>query len=174
MLRTLMSMVERRRLTRAGQAAASRECTCHPDDHPPTPCPHRYAYSECVKAADMGDVQTRYDDLMREGKHGHYETLFQVVREDRARFTKAVEVCRLMADAYDIVSDLPDDSDTAMANAKIADALSKAPYAISHLEAKQSMAPWNDPTVRWVCEQHPDKDFPHDDCAGPGMPEGGR
>ena len=22
----------------------------------------------------------------------------------------------------------------------------------------------------WVCEAHPDKPFPHDDCAGPGMP----
>lgn len=22
----------------------------------------------------------------------------------------------------------------------------------------------------WVCEQHPDRPFPHDDCAGPGMP----
>ena len=21
----------------------------------------------------------------------------------------------------------------------------------------------------WVCEQHPDKDWPHGDCAGPGM-----
>lgn len=21
----------------------------------------------------------------------------------------------------------------------------------------------------WVCEQHPDKPWPHDDCPGPGM-----
>ena len=21
----------------------------------------------------------------------------------------------------------------------------------------------------WVCEQHPDREWPHDDCAGPGM-----
>ena len=27
-------------------------------------------------------VQKRYDELMREGKHGHYETLFRVVREE--------------------------------------------------------------------------------------------
>lgn len=26
-------------------------------------------------------VQQRYDELMREGKHGHYETMFRVVRE---------------------------------------------------------------------------------------------
>lgn len=29
-----------------------RPCTCHPDDNPPRPCPRRYAYGECVKAAD--------------------------------------------------------------------------------------------------------------------------
>lgn len=23
----------------------------------------------------------------------------------------------------------------------------------------------------WVCEQHPDQEFPHDDCAGPGIPK---
>lgn len=26
-------------------------------------------------------VEARYDELMREGKHGHYETMFRVVRE---------------------------------------------------------------------------------------------
>lgn len=30
-------------------------------------------------------VQSRYDELMREGKHGHYETLFRVVREEVER-----------------------------------------------------------------------------------------
>jgi hypothetical protein len=29
----------------------SRPCTCHPDDIRPEPCPQRYAYGECVKAA---------------------------------------------------------------------------------------------------------------------------
>ena len=39
------------------------------------------------------------------------------------------------------------------------------------------IAPWNDPTIRWVCEQHPTKDFGHKvglfrkECAGPWMPE---
>lgn len=27
-------------------------------------------------------VQDRYDELMRIGRHGHYETMFQVVREE--------------------------------------------------------------------------------------------
>lgn len=25
--------------------------------------------------------------------------------------------------------------------------------------------------MEWICEQHPDKPWPHDDCAGPGMPK---
>jgi len=28
------------------------KCTCHPDDNPPRPCPQKYAYSECVAAAE--------------------------------------------------------------------------------------------------------------------------
>lgn len=24
--------------------------------------------------------------------------------------------------------------------------------------------------ARWVCEEHPDRPWPHDDCAGPGVP----
>ena len=30
-------------------------------------------------------VKARYDELMREGKHGHYETMFRVVREEVER-----------------------------------------------------------------------------------------
>lgn len=30
-------------------------------------------------------VQLRYDELMREGKRGHYETMFRVVREEVER-----------------------------------------------------------------------------------------
>lgn len=30
-------------------------------------------------------VRARYDELMREGKHGHYETIFRVVREEIER-----------------------------------------------------------------------------------------
>ena len=31
--------------------AVERQCTCHPDDNPPRPCPKKYALSECRKAA---------------------------------------------------------------------------------------------------------------------------
>lgn len=37
-------------------------------------------------------------------------------------------------------------------------------------------APWNDSSVRWVCEAHPRKDMSHRvwffwECGGAGMPE---
>lgn len=25
----------------------TRECTCHPDDNPPSPCAHKYALRDC-------------------------------------------------------------------------------------------------------------------------------
>lgn len=30
-----------------------RNCTCHPSDNPPRPCPRKHAFSECVKAAPL-------------------------------------------------------------------------------------------------------------------------
>jgi hypothetical protein len=33
------------------------------------------------KAAVNKRVQKRYDELMREGKHGHYENMFKVIHE---------------------------------------------------------------------------------------------
>jgi len=30
-----------------------RQCTCHPDDNPPKPCPRKFALRECREAADM-------------------------------------------------------------------------------------------------------------------------
>lgn len=37
------------------------------------------------KAERNARVQARYDELMAEGKHGHYETMFRVVREEVER-----------------------------------------------------------------------------------------
>jgi len=34
--------------------------------------------------------------------------------------------------------------------------------------------PMHDCEDGWVCEQHPERPFPHDDCAGPGVPCGER
>jgi len=43
---------------------------------------------------------------------------------------------------------------------------------------KEKIAPWNDPTIRWICEEHPTEEFEHkigfffkEVCAGPGMPD---
>lgn len=40
-----------------GTAEDKRTCTCHPDDNPPFPCPRRYAYNECIKAALAEEVR---------------------------------------------------------------------------------------------------------------------
>ncbi len=45
-------------------------------------CEHR------AESARNARVQARYDELIREGKHGHYETLFRVVREEVERAMK--------------------------------------------------------------------------------------
>ncbi len=35
---------------KTGAIAAKAPCTCHPDDNPPVPCPHKYALSDCIDA----------------------------------------------------------------------------------------------------------------------------
>ena len=30
----------------------SRQCTCHPDDNPPQPCEHHYAFRDCADTAE--------------------------------------------------------------------------------------------------------------------------
>jgi hypothetical protein len=42
-----------------------------------------------TKEARNARVQARYDELMHEGKHGHYETLFRVVAEELGREREA-------------------------------------------------------------------------------------
>lgn len=37
-------------------------------------------------------VQARYDELMHGGKHGHYETLFRIVREEVDRVSNKAEL----------------------------------------------------------------------------------
>ena len=38
----------------AATETGAMKCTCHPSDNPPTPCPQKYAYSECEAARDGG------------------------------------------------------------------------------------------------------------------------
>jgi hypothetical protein len=40
--------------TPAAVPVQPRDCTCHPDDNPPKPCPQKYAYNECVVAVQQG------------------------------------------------------------------------------------------------------------------------
>lgn len=47
-------------------------------------------------------VQARYDQLMREGKHGHYETMFRVVREEvEQERERCALICEEAQDQYD-------------------------------------------------------------------------
>lgn len=56
------------------------------------PAPEAQAAAETFdeKCARNARVQSRYDELMREGKHGHYETMFRVVREEVERARAAM------------------------------------------------------------------------------------
>lgn len=49
-----------------------RPCTCHPDDHPPVPCPRKYALSEC-RAADRLRIQgaEEIELAMRQAAHSN-------------------------------------------------------------------------------------------------------
>jgi hypothetical protein len=51
-----------------------------------------------AKTAINKRVQARYDELMHEGKHGHYETMFRVVHEEIATLKRerdaAVEIIK--------------------------------------------------------------------------------
>lgn len=49
------------------------------------PIPDGAACAADPTVSDNARVAARYDELMREGKHGHYETLFLVCREERER-----------------------------------------------------------------------------------------
>jgi hypothetical protein len=48
-------------------------------------------------------VQARYDELMREGKRGHYETMFRVVREEVERAHPAGSAMELDAEEAESV-----------------------------------------------------------------------
>lgn len=44
-------------------------------------------------------AQARYDELMRDGKHGHYETMFRVVREEvEAERERCATICESRID----------------------------------------------------------------------------
>lgn len=60
-------------------------CGCDPSgvDSPGCRADHANELIEAeVRTARNIRVQGRYDQLMAEGKHGHYETMFRVIREE--------------------------------------------------------------------------------------------
>ena len=50
---------------RALKSAAPAECTCHPDDNPPRPCPQKYALSDCRSAADRAAIREALKEASR-------------------------------------------------------------------------------------------------------------
>ena len=85
-------------------------------------------------------VIVRYDQLMLEGKHGHYETLFRAVREEVEREREA---CAKLADlqaALDrrrgetLCKSLPDDAQSYEDFAVTAESIAKAIRFRSELE----------------------------------------
>lgn len=40
-----------------------RGCTCHGDDEPPRPCPQKFAYTECLKAA-LSSAERQRDEAV--------------------------------------------------------------------------------------------------------------
>jgi hypothetical protein len=49
-------------LSTTRQAKQERVCTCHPNEAP-QPCPQRYAYSECVLAAEVERLRAEVERL---------------------------------------------------------------------------------------------------------------
>lgn len=58
-------------------------------------------------------VQARYDELMREGKHGHYETMFCLVSEEvqreRNRCALIAEAWPAFVDGQEVAEDISDE-----------------------------------------------------------------
>jgi hypothetical protein len=82
------------------------------DTFSPDLCPQSLerARAELIEARNKRErnarIQTRYDELMDEGKHGHYETMFRVVREELAELK--AENTRLQ-EALEKIVNAPDD-----------------------------------------------------------------
>ena len=60
-----MAEAQRSYETRILSSLVDRSCTCHPDDNPPTPCPEKFAYSECVAASDTTTRVRNLENLLK-------------------------------------------------------------------------------------------------------------
>ena len=55
----------------------TRQCTCHPDDLPPVPCPKKYALRECRLAA-AEESNERLRDALRRAEQRELEALAEL------------------------------------------------------------------------------------------------
>lgn len=86
----------------------TRTCTCHPDDNPPSPCPRRFALSEC-RAAELEKLAelNRYDIIGREldgllanGELADYDDEIANRVAEAAKIVRAVTVMHLVPLRY--------------------------------------------------------------------------
>lgn len=54
--------------TESATNSDARTCTCHPSDHPPRPCPRKFALTECRVAALAEAVAQLLDDMGKRGQ----------------------------------------------------------------------------------------------------------
>jgi hypothetical protein len=70
----------------------ARECTCHPDDNPPRPCPQKFALTDCRLAASDAEVERILamtdDEIIAEV--GGPEEAERIAAEGRAAFERIV------------------------------------------------------------------------------------
>jgi hypothetical protein len=55
--------------THYGKDADNRPCSCHPDDHPPVPCPGKHALTECRAAAGDKNAEAIIKERLSHATH---------------------------------------------------------------------------------------------------------
>ena len=64
--------------------AATRTCTCHPDDNPPVPCAKQYALTLCRKAATENEAQKQLEDDREADRRAELREEMQRQRREEA------------------------------------------------------------------------------------------
>lgn len=80
--------------------ADGRQCTCHPGDNPPRPCPRRFALSECREHSKQPTAEDidRCEELARDRKMSSFTSAFfeNIEPEDTEDFAQHLALCRLI------------------------------------------------------------------------------
>jgi len=61
-------------ITEAGQNVDTRTCTCHPSERP-IPCPRKFAFRECWRAAVLDETQRHIIALKNRDRQPHEQAL---------------------------------------------------------------------------------------------------